>query len=383
MENAIDFQLLNDEPWDCLIIGAGLAGTAAALRLSQLNLRVLLVERARFPRDKVCGGCLNQRAIDILMRLGMRDAVVQAGAVSQAALELATTDQRIRLAVPTGLSISRAALDTLMSEAVIDAGGCFVDGTKAVLGDVDGGHRIVTLYSDDGQKTVRARTVLAADGLHGGTLRSAGHEPRIAADARVGAGTVLPAGSVRIEPGVIRMAIAVGGYVGAAMVEAGRIDVAAAFDPSFLRECNGPADAANKILMSAGYAPVPVEASTKWKGTPPLTRRATVLGAERVLVLGDAAGYIEPFTGEGMAWALTSGYAVAPLVEHAVSHDVPLPLQEWRNVYRGHVGSRQLVCRGVATLLRYPLAVRMFLRALGWQPGLATPLIRYINTPAF
>lgn len=383
MDSVSNFDVLDEQPWDCVVIGAGLAGTAAALALSREQLRVLLVERAHFPRDKVCGGCLNQRALDILDRLDMHGAVLRAGAVTKFALEVAAEEQKVRFAMPAGLAISRATLDTLMVEAVREAGGCFVEGAKAELGDVIGGHRLVSVATEKRGVTVRARTVLAADGLHGGTLRSTGHEATIAPNARVGAGTILPPGAISLDPGVIRMAVAAVGYVGATVVEGGRIDVAAAFDQSYLRACGGPAKAANAVLMKAGYAPIHATIPAKWKGTPPLTRRVPVLGAERVLVIGDAAGYIEPFTGEGMAWALTSGYAVAPLVVRAVLHDDPLLVQQWQHIYRRHVGSRQLACRGVATLLRYPSAVRTLLQVLSWEPALASRLMRYVNAPAF
>lgn len=383
MHSISNINALDNEPWDCVVIGAGLAGCTAALKLSQENRRILLVERARFPRDKVCGGCLNQRALDILDRLDARESVLHAGAVTQYALELAAKGRKLRLSMPPGLAISRATLDTLMSEAVSAAGGTFVQGTKAELGGTTSEHRLVSLSSEQGQVTVRARMVLAADGLHGGTLRSTGHEPSIARGARVGAGTLLPPGSIAVERGVIQMAVADGGYVGAALVEDGRIDVAAAFDQAYLRQCGGPAGAANDVLEKAGCAPIPATVSAKWKGTPPLTRRNPVLGGERVLVLGDAAGYIEPFTGEGMAWALTSGYAVVPLVARALDDDAPFLLEEWQQTYRKYVGSRQLVCRGVATLLRYPVAVQTLLQVLRWQPALVTPLMRYVNAPAF
>lgn len=375
------FGALARETWDCIVIGAGLAGTSAALGLARADFRVLLVDRARFPRNKVCGGCLNQRALGVLDRLQMLDAVKAAGAMENTTLELAVATRRLSLPMPHGLAISRARLDTLMADAVCAAGGTFLQGTRATLGEPDGDARLVTLQRGDEQSTLRARIVLAADGLHGGTLRSAGHAPEVSTDARVGAGILLPPGSVALSPGIIRMAVADGGYVGASVVEGGQIDMAAAFDVAFLRACGGPAEAANRVLAAAGYAPVPHSPDLKWDGTPPLTRRARVLGAERVLALGDAAGYIEPFTGEGMAWALTSGYMVAPLVAEAIAHHDVALVSTWERAYRQHVASRQLVCRGMAGLLRHPNAARLALQFLALQPRMAQPLMRYINAP--
>ncbi|MCE2790901.1 MAG: FAD-dependent oxidoreductase, partial [Blastopirellula sp.] len=67
--------------WDIGIVGAGVAGASLAIRLARRGLSVLLVEAQRFPREKVCGGCLNQRALDLLRELGLLDQCTLAGAV--------------------------------------------------------------------------------------------------------------------------------------------------------------------------------------------------------------------------------------------------------------------------------------------------------------
>ncbi len=312
----------------------------------------------------------------------MLGALKDTGATPLHWLELGAAGSAVRLPMPEGIGVSRARLDVLMSDAVCAAGGTFVQGTKASLGPIDGHFRTVPVQSGSAEALLKARMVLAADGLHGSVLRGSGHAPQVAAGARLGAGTLLPPGTMALAPGVIRMAVASGGYVGAALVEDGQIDVAAAFDPVFLRTCGGPADAANAVLSAAGYAPISLSKNIKWEGTPPLTRRASVLGAERVLVLGDAAGYIEPFTGEGMAWALTSGYVAAPLVAKAVENYDGTLVKRWESAYRAHVTSRQVVCRGIAGLVRHPLMTRALLQVLRWRPQLAQPLMRYVNAPA-
>ena len=109
------------------------------------------------------------------------------------------------------------------------------------------------------------------------------------------------------------MTCGTGGYLGLVRLEDDRLDLAAAFDADWMRRAGGPGAAAKALLSEAGWpAPFDLLKST-WRGTPALTRQARRLAAERVFVLGDAAGYVEPFTGEGMAWALAAGVAVAPL----------------------------------------------------------------------
>src|SRR5204862_3575744 len=131
--------------------------------------------------------------------------------------------------------------------------------------------------------------VLAADGLGGKLLARAGltaapPEPA----ARLGAGVVLADGAGFYAAGTVYMACGGGGYVGLVRLEDGRLDVAAALDPEFVRQNGGPGAAARNILTDVGW-PVSADlADADWRGTAPLTRRARRLAAERVFVLGDA-----------------------------------------------------------------------------------------------
>ncbi len=178
--------------------------------------------------------------------------------------------------------------------------------------------------------------------------------------------------------GVIFMACGRCGYLGLVRLEDGRLDLAAAFDPGWLRTRGGPGHAAVKLLAEVGWPPVPELAELAWRGTPALTRRARRLAAERLFLLGDAAGYIEPFTGEGMAWALAAGRAVAPLAARAAERWHPGLAYEWGSVYRRLIGQRQLVCRGVAAVLRWPGLTRMIIHLLGRAPVLAAPVTHYL-----
>lgn len=367
--------------WDCLVVGAGLAGTTAALQLARRGVRVLLVDRAAFPRHKVCGGCLNQRALNVLQHLGMDKPVRDLGAVPLTSFELAAGRRTLRLEIPPGRGVSRAALDACMVEAVRDAGGFFVAEAAATLEPNGTNTHTAVLRHPTGERRIHARVILAADGLHGSLMKKAGYPARVAANARVGAGALMPPGTNAFEPGVIHMAVSRAGYVGATVVEQGKLDVAAAFDATFVRDAGGPSHAAERVLREAGF-PIPDSLhDVKWRGTPPLTRRASALGTQRLFVLGDAAGYIEPFTGEGMAWALTSGYLVAPLVQRTLQRDDPQSLREWQRLFQQHVRGRQLVCRTLARMLRSPLAVQTAMTILRRQPGLANPVLRHMNAP--
>ncbi len=202
--------------------------------------------------------------------------------------------------------------------------------------------------------------------------------------SRLGAGIVLPAEVAPqfYHPHTIHMATGRGGYVGLVRVEDGRLDVAAAFDTAFVKAAGGLGPAAEAILGEVGW-PVPVGlAEAPWKGTPALTRRPARLADHRLFVVGDAAGYVEPFTGEGMAWAVMSAAALAPIAARAVRSWNDDLIREWEATHRRVVGRRQRVCRIVSRVLRSPLLTGLTVRALRLAPILSRPVVAALNRPS-
>ena len=112
-----------------------------------------------------------------------------------------------------------------------------------------------------------------------------------------------------------------------------------------------------------------------------LTRRTRPIAGERFFLLGDATGYVEPFTGEGIAWALLSGQAIAPLVEKGIDQWDPALPRTWSRLHRRLVMQRQLLCRGVALLLRHPKLASVALVGADRLPRVAELIIRHANTP--
>jgi menaquinone-9 beta-reductase len=222
--------------------------------------------------------------------------------------------------------------------------------------------------------------VVAADGLGGALVARAGVGAAPAVPgARIGVGAVAAAAPAFYGPGAIFMACGPGGYLGLVRLEDGRLDLAAALDAAWVRDRGGPGPAAAALLAEAGWPAVAGLAELSWRGTPALTRRARRLAGERLFLVGDAAGYVEPFTGEGMAWALAAGAAVAPLAARAAGRWHPALAGEWRRLYRRLLGRRQLVCRAVAAVLRSPGLTRLVVRLLGHAPALAVPVVRYLG----
>jgi menaquinone-9 beta-reductase len=281
------------------------------------------------------------------------------------------------------IALSRTAFDAALVGAAADAGATFQPGTTAQIGRESLENRTILLRQPHQETRVTARVVLAADGLAGSAL-SAGsvfHTYRERA-SRIGAGAVTDDAPAFYQPGCIYLASGPGGYLGLARLEDDRLGLAAALDPRRTRASGGPAAVAEAIIREVGWPRISSLLKVAWRGTPSLTRNPGLFAETRVFILGDAAGYVEPFTGEGMAWAMASAFAVAPLAAEAARSWTPALIDEWTRRYRQCVGQRQRICRWVARGLRHPLLVRIVLNSLTRWPGLATPLIHRLNAPS-
>lgn len=384
-----DWGCNGDRDWDVVVVGAGPAGALAAFDLARRGLRVLLVEKRRFPRWKVCGCCLNGQARAVLAGVGLGGLVDGQGGVPLDQIRVGLGGRQACFPLPDGRALSRERFDQALVQAAVAAGACFRPHTSARLGPADARARTVHLRGGNGrppgggaETVVRAAVVLVAAGL---AHRCLENEPGAGVDiqprSRVGAGCVLPAGTDGYAPGRIHMAVGRRGYLGLVRLEDGRLDLAAAFERPLLAEAGGPAAAAAEVLQEAGF-PVPAGlAAAGWQCTPALTRRATALAGERFLVLGDAAGYVEPFTGEGMGWALTAAAAATPLVLAGVRDWQPALERRWIRTLQRQIGRRQRLCRGVAALLRRQAAAVALFQLADRVPPLPRRLIRQLNRP--
>lgn len=367
------------EIWDALVVGAGPAGAMAALELARRGVAVLLVEKRQFPRWKVCGCCLNGQAQAVLTAAGQAGLIARQGGVPLQQLRLSHRNRQTVLALPGGQVLSRERLDQALVEAAQAAGAAVRTGITARLGAVDGCTRQVLLQEHGSRRNreVRARVVLVAAGLAQRCIPAAeGGSVRIRPQSRLGAGCLLPGEPNAYRPGVIHMAVAEQGYVGLVQREDGQLNLAAAFDRQALQ---APGEAARRVLTGAGF-PIPAGLEqAHWQCTPALSRRATAVAGPRFLVLGDAAGYVEPFTGEGMAWALAAGAAAAPLALEGLSTWSTALEHRWQRTLRQRVGRRQWTCRALALLLRQPSATALALAISQWQPTLAQALVAQLN----
>ena len=369
------------ELWDVLVIGAGPAGAFAARELSRRGMKTLLVESKSFPRDKVCGGCINGRALLLLRSVGLGTLCDDLGGKTLSAVELRAGSQELHIPLPMGFAVSRRAMDTALVREAIRKGVEFLPETKAtVTAETDSRSRLVLLRQRDFKTIgVHSKVVLACDGLNHSSLRRLPlFQSRVAPRARVGIGGIIEDDSCSYPEERIVMAVGRRGYVGITHVENGQINVAAAVDAEFVHEF-GRREAVLRLLQ---HANIPVAESMhriSLHGTPLLTRHTPNLAAERLFLLGDAAGYIEPFTGEGIAMAWSGAQRIVPLAVQAVARWDSGYVQEWQRKYRQTIEKRLRICRTLTSLIRHPWAVRATLGVFSACPGLCDPIVGRIN----
>lgn len=376
------------EPWDAVVVGGGPAGSTAAIACARRGLRTLLVDKARFPRPKVCGCCLAPPGVALVRHAGLAPVLdgLRPTALTRVRL-CAPGRRRGRCATvplpPGGVAIARDEFDAAMLGAARDAGATVRDGVRAAA-TADDPSRI-ELATPNQTRTADARAVLVADGL-AGTFLSGAHgvawaedaQPRIHGASRLGAGTVLDRAPLELAPGEIVMACARDGYVGLVRLPDGRTDVAAALDADAAKDAGGPGPLAYRILSACGLRPSEEAATARWRGTPRLTRRRPA-EVGPVLFVGDAHAYAEPFTGEGMTWALAGGFAVAVHAE-ALARGVDSP-GAWSTAVRARLGPRRAACRVVSAALRCPPLVAAALAIGGRVPGVLAAPGRLIARP--
>ncbi len=350
-----------DALWDLVIIGAGPAGCAAAITARRQGLRVLLVERSKLPRYKVCGCCLSPQSLASVRSFGI--PVDAAGAPLHKA-SIRGWGQHVELQLDDQIAASRAWLDAHLAQRAVAAGVALLHPVSAHLGRSAPQWRFVTLRSANASARVRARLVIAADGLGSGSeVGKMARKP-----SQVGVGTTFAADTDGFERGVVHMAVGASGYVGVVRLEDGTVNVAA----SLRREALSGSDvmaATGQLLDDAGMARLPDGGA--WRGTQGLRFRPRLATRHRVIAAGDAAGFWEPFTGEGIGWALDAGVRAGAAAAELSEHWSEPRAKHWTREQGRWISGRQRRSRAVGLLAQWPWMGALSLRALRARPQLA------------
>ena len=305
--------------YDVIIIGAGLSGASAAISLAKRGLQVLAIEAGEFPRHKVCGEFLSPESKAVLQRLGVLQALLDAGAQSiDAARIVAPNGRAIRTSIPGGaLSISRWQLDAILAAAIVENGGILQTQTRVKSIERDSEEFLV----HTSQQTLRARRVIAAPGRNSHALQRAKDENLT---KYVGLKTHL--WNAEVSPHLVELHTWRGGYCGLSRIEGGRVNACLLARYDFI-EGRAPAEVWRDLLKDLPFLKLRVRAAEialPWLATAnitfappqPLAKAAASTCSDNgaILCAGDAAGFIHPLTGDGMAMALHGGELAAATI---------------------------------------------------------------------
>ncbi len=331
--------------FDAIVVGAGPAGSAAATVLAQSRARVLLVEKDTLPRAKVCGELLSAGALSGFERLGVLGRIEELGPERIESGEIFPSRGRgvpFRLAAPA-LGISRFRLDALLSDRAREAGAQWRSPARvlSIEGGPGTGFR-VRVSGPGPEETLGARTVIGAWGRWD------------ALDRGLGRGFLAAAALLRVEPGLPRgrgsSRTRCASTPSPAATAGSRGSREAPFTwPASFRNVGGgafpPAGRASSTTRGArirtwtapsrGLAPDPAG----FHGTVPVVFTAKPATERGILLAGDAAGVIDPFSGEGQTAALASGIlagdTAARFLCGELSPDAYLPAyrDSWRRLF--------------------------------------------------
>jgi len=313
--------------WDAVVAGAGPAGSIAAAWLARAGARVLVVDRARFPRDKLCGDSLNPGTVTRLGRLhpGIWTGPNSlAGAPIDGMLVTGPFGVRIEGRYPRGLQgrvLLRRDLDRWLLDAAIRAGAQFDDHVVVRRALVDESERVaprarvrgVAVRARDGRDLeLPARVTIAADGRRSVLASALGLAAPGVAPARWAVGAYFEgvAGTTTLG----EMHIRTHGYVGVAPLAGGLTNACLVAPRAAIERAGGPARALRRFL--AGDRTLGPRFAGARMTTPPailgpLGVEARAAGVPGLLLAGDAAGFIDPMTGDGLRFATEGGELAA------------------------------------------------------------------------
>jgi menaquinone-9 beta-reductase len=339
------------EIFDVAIVGGGPAGSSCAAFCALAGLRALVLEREKFPREKVCGDCLNPSCWPVLERLGLAQRVRDLPHSKLDSVEFIAIGGRNAIVdLPSGeeceVAIKRSVFDDLLLKRARDLGAQVREETTVTALAHSGNWKIETAAGE----SFSVRTLVGADGRNSTVARLCGLLPhpareRVALQAHI----PLPRNfGRRVVLQFLRE-----GYSGQAPVNETELNLCLVGTPATI----------SRLRQWAEHH-FEIDADQPWRTITPLTRSPISCAHAGLFFIGDAARVVEPFTGEGIYYALRSG----ELAANAIS-----------KIFRGNDRQSALreFTRADAKMYRGRLWINRLARAAVLSPLVASVLLRF------
>jgi flavin-dependent dehydrogenase len=356
---------------DLIVIGGGPAGTSAAITCARGGARVLLLERARFPRHKVCGEFVSAESLDFFADLlAPQDAHLISGAVRISRARVFLDSRVIKTPVePPAASISRLDLDSALWDS---AKQCGVDARQQVVGQAISGTGPFLVKTSLGEFECRA--LINASG------RWSSLNP-IPMDSGVKWLGVKGHFAESSPPSSVDLYFFKGGYCGVQPVDL-RDDVARSGRVNACAMVRG--DVASTLAEVFACHPVLQERSRGWMplsepvSTSPLLFREPQPERDGVLMAGDAAAFVDPFVGDGISLALRSGRLAGECLIPFFAGNILLPeaVRNYRSAYEDRLAPVFRTSSKIRWMLGLPQTARKpILRLLERTPAITRYLV--------
>lgn len=305
---------------DVLIAGAGPAGAALAAGLARAGARVILLEAAHHPRPKACAEYASPRIIEELARIGLAPEAWQGDAIALTGMRLVVRDRSAmiryadRRGPRTAWGVDRTRFDARLASHAANLGAELIEGTRLVALDVDGGRVTgATARSGDGsRRRIEAGLVVGADGVRSTVARLTGVERPVRFPRRLGLVAHYPGDPHLADHG--EMHVGRGYYVGLAPLPGGQLNVGMALPMDGRARAAARFDAAISGIPAVAGRLAGMERLTPIRGASPIGHRVADVAGPGWLLVGDAAGFVDPFTGEGIHRALRSARAATDAI---------------------------------------------------------------------
>lgn len=343
---------------DVVVIGAGPAGAATALLLARSGLSTCIVERAQFPRAKACGEYLSPGAVRLLADLGVADKL--AGfATALRGVRFIGKNARAELGFPqSAWSLPRALLDNVLLESALATGAsCKIARAEQFVSDDHCVHVDVRTPAGDLER-VRGCVLVGADGAHSLVSRTFGFDRKIEGRRRFALGGHY-VGLLGLDD---RLDMFVDGrsYFAINPFSQTTANVMLIVDEADLHRRRNDVDAfiRERALQLSGGRIRFADARLDGKriATGPLAHRVRQYTAPRVVLVGDAAEFLDPFTGQGVHFALQGAKMAANTVqqmlwEPAREGEARMDYERW---IRAEITRRKRLAATVGLMVRVP-----------------------------